>query len=259
LTRYSRASSETIDRQQEHDAVKNALVHWSGRTPEAQLSKVQADRAAVLARIASYDADRASHLLDTDDVAAIDAADMAIASDRRTVAIYDAKIAALERDLRQQAHDRREDERTAAIKVIAGIFARRTAKAAKVVELLNEAVALAHDIKNDENVAHHAWPFADALPEWFTWRHDVGRDLMELLRDAFGNLMPPAVRQHIPFRIHGGGGVTQAPLPADHPTEPRDFAGRLAYDAKNIIARLRTVNIHPAEPLPDDDADEVAA
>ena len=235
--------------------MKNALVRWSGKSTEVQLSKVQADRAAVLARIASYDADRASHLLDIDDVAAIDAADMANASDRRTVAIYDAKIAGLEADLRQQAHDRLEAARTASVKVITGIFARRTAKGKRLEELLSEAVALAHDIKNDENVAHHAWPFADALPEWFTWRHDVGRDLMELLRDAFGNLMPPAVRQHIPFRIHGGGGVTQAPLPADHPTEPRDFAGRLAYDAKNIIARLRTVNIHPADPLADDESE----
>ena len=238
--------------------MKNALAIWSGKSTEAQLSKVRTDRAAVLARIAKHDADRASRLLDTDDVAAIDAADVAADADRRAVAIYDAKIAALERDLQRQAAVRREAECAAAIKVIAGIFARRTTKGKRLEELLSEAAALAHDIKNDENVAHDAWPFADALPHWFNWRHDVGRDLMELLRDTFRDMMPGPVRQAIPYRTHGGTGETHAPHPADHPTEPRDFAGRLAYDAKNIIARLRTVNIDPPKLADDDDNVEAA-
>ena len=143
-----------------------ALTIWKGKSSEAALSKAQADRTALLARIAKRDADRASHLMETDDIAAIDSADMAIAADRRAVLILDQRIAVIERDLRQQARARIEAERSAALKTIAGIYAKRTAKGARLEELLVEMVAVIRDIKADEDICRDVWKLG-GLPPWF--------------------------------------------------------------------------------------------
>ena len=233
-----------------------ALTIWKGKSSEAALSKAQADRTALLARIAKRDADRASHLMETDDIAAIDSADMAIAADRRAVLILDQRIAVIERDLRQQARARIEAERSAALKTIAGIYAKRTAKGARLEELLVEMVAVIRDIKADEDICRDVWKLG-GLPPWFTWRHDIVADLMPSMYDAIGDLMPSNVRQAIGYHAHSGSaGFTEAPragLPA-----PRDVPGKLAANAKSVLDTLRKVDIHPPEPVADDDEARVA-
>ena len=96
--------------------MKNALTIFRGTTSEAALAKVQADRAAILARIAEHDAKRASHI-ETADIEDIDAADIKAAADRRALAILDQKIKVLEISLKQEAHDRRELAKRDAIRL----------------------------------------------------------------------------------------------------------------------------------------------
>ena len=105
-----------------------ALTIWKGKSSEAALSKAQADRTALMARIAKRDADRASHLIETDDIAAIDCGrhgdcgrPQGGADPRPADCRYRARLAAAGRDAREVV-------RTAAIKTIARLYAARTAQ-----------------------------------------------------------------------------------------------------------------------------------
>jgi hypothetical protein len=236
-------------------SMKNALTISRGDTFEAALTKARTERTAAEGRIAELEAKRAAQL-ETDDIAAIDQTDIAIAAERRAIAICDQRIAVIERELRQQEKQRREGARTAAIKVIAGIFAKRTAKGARLEELLVELVTLANDIKNDEHTLRAAWPFD--LPHWFTWQlYDFGRDVLVSLRRACevgtgSNWMPSDVRVAIGGWV-GSSGFTEAPKPG--PRAPDDLPGKLAHNAQQILKTLCAVDIHPAEPLAKDDAE----
>ena len=230
-----------------------ALTIWKGKSSEAALAKVTADRAAILARIAEHDAKRASELVETDDIAAIDAADLKVTADRRAVAILDQKIKVFERRLRQEAHDHLEAERGKAIKAISGIYGRRTAKGARVEELLGEMVAVIRDIKADEDVCSDAWKLG-GLPHWFTWRHDIVADLMPSIYYALGDLLPSNVRAAISYHAFSGSpGFTEAPKSG--PPAPRDVPGKLAANAKSVLESLRAVDIHPPELVADDEAE----
>lgn len=213
---------------------------------EAQLSKARAERAAAEAKIAALEAERAAELDGDGDVSRIDQTDMALAALRRAILIGDQKITRIERTLRREANARRETERAAAVRTITGIFAMRTAKGARLEELLTEVVALTNDIKRDEDVVRDAWPFNSSMPHYFSWRHDVAHDFLEAFRDIGYDLLPAAVRQAIGYP--GSSGFTQA-TPVNPVPTPRGIAGKLAHNAEHVLERLRKVDI--AEPEPD--------
>ena len=252
---WPRALLKTDNQRQEHDV--GALTIWKGKSSEAALSKAQADRTALLARIAKHDADRTSQLIETDNVAAIDAADMAIAADRRAVLILDQRIAVIERDLRQQERDSCEVVRTAAIKNITRLYAARTGKGKELEAAITHVVTLAREIGSSDEAVRAAWPFAEALPHYFSWRYDITRDLMVVLYESLGDWMPSNVRQAVGYHVHeGSSGFTQVAISG--PPAPRDLPGKLARNAARTLETLRKVQISKPEPVADDDAEQAA-
>ena len=238
--------------------MNRAIAIWQGKSSEAALGRVRADRAAAEQRIAELEAKRAAELRGEGDLAAIDLIDASIAAERRTIAIANQREAIVEKELRQQNRDRRDAGKTAAVKAIAALYGRRTAKGKEIVATIARLAELAHEIKDDKQVAA-LWPFHAELPSWFDWRHDFNRDLMEALRAGLGDLMPGDVKQAIGYRTIGSGtGIVQAP--PDTPAPPDDLPGQLAHHAKHILDSLRKVKINDPEPDQEtDDETEVAA
>lgn len=238
--------------------MNQALAMWRGKSPEASLAKVRADRAAAEGRLAALRAKRGGAIGGDADLAEVDLLDASIEAEQRTIAIADQRAAIFEKDLRQQQRERREADRAAAIKTIRALYAKRTAKGAELVGVIARVAELARDIK-DDTPFKNAWPFHAELPSWLDWRHDFNRDLMEELRRGLGDLMPSDVKASIGYRTHGGGsGIVQAP--PDTPSPPDDLPGKLAHHARHILENLRNVKINEPEPdqEPDDESEAAA-
>ena len=231
-----------------------ALTAWRGGTSEAALSKARAERAAAEMRIAGYQTRRQTELLQADSVADIDLIDQGIAAGQRTIRICDERIAVIERDLRQQERDSREVVRTAAIKNITRLYAARTGKGKELEAAITHVVTLAREIGSSDEAVRAAWPFAEALPHYFSWRYDITRDLMVVLYESLGDWMPSNVRQAVGYHVHeGSSGFTQVAISG--PPAPRDLPGKLARNAARTLETLRKVQISKPEPVADDDAE----
>jgi hypothetical protein len=226
---------------QEHDV--------GGKTSETPLSKARSDRAAAELRIAGLEAKRAAELAGDGDVLKIDVIDQAIAAERRAITILDQRVVAIGRGLRQQERRDREADRTAALKVIEAALGKRTELGTELQNTLKRIVELYEQIRDTKEL-RAAWPFSS--PEYFPWQvYDLGTEILRSVRDSGGyNLLPAAVRQAI---AQGGSGFTQAP--STGPREPDDLAGKIAANAAHIVKALGTLNIHPAEPEADSDAE----
>jgi hypothetical protein len=222
---------------------------------EASLTRARSERAAAETRVAEHQAKRASQL-ETDDIAAVDQIDMAIAAEKRAIAIIDQRIGVIERNIRREQNDRRDVQRAASLKVIGHRLAKRTAKGARLEELLGEMVAQINGIKHDEDTVRAAWPFNSVTPNYLNWRHDVVRDFLEALRDIGYEFLPAAVRQAIGYP--GSPGFTEASSANPVPI-PRGIAARLAHNGYRLLESLRKVEINPPEPPAASNDAEVAA
>jgi hypothetical protein len=232
--------------------MKNALTISRGDTSEAALTKARTERAAAAGKIAELEAKRAAELDGDGDVAQIDLIDQAIAAERRAIAILNQRAAAIERGLRQQAKQRREAERGAALKVIEAELAKRTELGAELQNTIKRVVELYEQIKDTKQL-RATWPFG--VPEFFSFTlDDFGREILRSMRDVAGgyDMLPAQVRGVLGYSIGGGGGYTQ--VPAAGPSAPNDLPGKLAANAKYVVEVLRKVQIHPVEPEADNDA-----
>ncbi len=220
---------------------------------EATRTKARSERAALAQKIARREAKRALQLETGDDLEAVDKLDHEIDADRRLLALIDQRLAVLDRSARKQERQHREDERTAAIKNIAPLLARRTELGIELETVLKRLVELHDQIIADKQI-RAVWPFG--FPDYFSFRiDDFGREILRRLRDNGGyDLMPGPVRAAL-GHSSGTGGYTQVPSPSG----PNDLPGKLAENAKHILSVLEKAQIHPAgEPDEADDYVKVA-
>jgi hypothetical protein len=228
--------------------MKNALTVFRG-TSNDKKAKVQTERAEAEARIAQLTARRAARLIEDDSVAAVDQIDQAIAHEHRTIVICQERLAVIDAAMRREARERREEQRQAAIKIIAGRLAKRTAKTVELESVLKRVGELFNEI-NDDKPLREAWPFASALPN-FSWRlYDLGRQVMYALRRANYEMIPSDVGQYIGWPGVGDGVSRALPI---GPRLPDDLPGIVARNAERLLENLRKADIHP---LDEDDADE---
>jgi len=209
---------------------------------EAAMTRARADRAAAEQRIADLEALRAAELGGECDLASIDLIDVSIAADRRAIIIADQRIAIIARELRQQDAARRQARADTAIATIGRRLAKRNALATELVIAIARVVELAEQVK-DETPIKKAWPFPELLPRHFDWRfHDLGRQIMFVLRRAGGDLIPAEVKQAIGW-AESGDGIARAPTPR----LPSDLPSVLARNGDYILETLRNVQINEPE------------
>ena len=154
---------------------------------------------------------------------------------------------------RREQHDQREAERAAAIKKIAAKLQKRNALVIQLEAGLKNVVAL-YDQINDEKLLRSTWPFG--LPEHFSWGiYDFSRELLRALRDDAGgyHLIPGPVNAVLGSR-YGTGGFTEV-LP---PRGPAGLSGQFEANSKYILESLQKLNIHPPEPVADNETVEAA-
>ena len=216
------------------------------------LTKTQTDRAAILARLTEHEATRAQ-LLESDDLDAIDKLDQEISADRHRLAIIDQRLKVISRNVRRGQHNQREAERAAAIKKIAAKLEKRNALVIELEAGLKNVVAL-YDRINDEKSLRAAWPFG--VPEHFSWGiYDFNRELLRALRDDAGGFhVIPAPVNAILGSKNGTGGYTEVLRPSG----PTGLVGQFEAKAKHILESLQKLNIHPPEPVADNETVEAA-
>ena len=157
------------------------------------------------------------------------------------------------RNVRREQHDLREAERAAAIKKIAAKLEKRNALVIELEATLKRVVEL-YDQTNDEKSLRSTWPFG--LPERFSWGiYDFSRELLRALRDdAGGYYVIPAPVNAILGSKHGTGGYTEVLPPSGPTTLPVQFEA----NARHILKGLQGLNIHPPEPVADNETVEAA-
>lgn len=130
------------------------------RNPADALAKVRAALAHDAARIAELQGERQRKLIeaDADDIREIEAVDRQLADMRRRVEIHRARELALETECRAEAHEKLEQRRLAAVKVIERKLRAREAVAAELEASIKRTGDLFFQLLNSPSVAVD-WPF----------------------------------------------------------------------------------------------------
>jgi len=230
--------------------MKNALTILGDTSDEAKKAKAESERARANARIAELERDRPTALLGDGGIEAVRAIDRQLEEQHRAITICNERLALIDADIRRRARERREEQRRASIKVIAAELAKRHDWATEMEAAVKRVVEL-HDLIVDDRALRGKWPFG--LPEYFSWSpaYDFGRDVMRRLCAVGYHMVPGPVRAAIGVETYGGTGETHAIT--SRPPSPRDLPGRVAANTKLILESLKMLDIHPAEPMADDE------
>jgi hypothetical protein len=208
------------------------------RDPLAALNKVLAARAADEAKLVELRQDRAAKLVESDDVAVIEAIDRKIAGLGSSIRIHADRIGALQAECQKLAAEQREQKRDAAIKVIEKKLAAREAVAAELEASIKKTGDLFFELLGQGSITLD-WPFGAPKPNFGVVdvdgiRREVGWALFSAGRPRQGKTIFPG-----PNNI--GLGVTGV--------SPLGLAAHVAAKSSALLMLLREMPLddEPAE------------